>query len=189
MVKHITLHNREISYTLKRSQRAKRMRLTVYCTGDFVVTVPHQLQDQKIDQYIIHKSRWVLEKMDFFTNSHSKQPKVFADMNNAELQNKALELVTQKVRRFNHKLKLKFNAINIKDQKTCWGSCSKRKNLNFNWRVALLPDNLANYIVVHELCHLKEFNHSRRYWNLVASIIPNYQELTKNLKSKGLMVS
>ncbi|MCL5125304.1 MAG: M48 family metallopeptidase [Deltaproteobacteria bacterium] len=127
--------------------------------------------------------------MDFFDELRNKQPKVFSDMNSEDMQQKALELVTKKVQRFNRKLKLKFNAINIKDQKTCWGSCSKRKNLNFNWRVVLLPDDLANYIVVHELCHLKEFNHSRRFWNLVASVLPNHSELTKDLKAKGLMVS
>lgn len=189
MIKQITLHNREVSYTLKRSQRAKRMRLTVYCTGDFVVTAPNHLQDLKIDQYIVQKSRWVLEKVDFYTDLLKNQPKVYADMDSKALQVKALELVQKKVKKYNRKLGFKFSAINIKDQKTCWGSCSKKKNLNFNWRIVLLPDHLADYIVVHELCHLKEFNHSRRYWNLVQSILPNHQELVNDLKSKGLMVS
>jgi predicted metal-dependent hydrolase len=154
-----------------------------------VVTAPSHLQDPKIDQYIVQKSRWVLEKVDFYTDLLKNQPKVYINMDNASLQAKALQLVQKKVKRFNSKLAFKFKSINIKDQKTCWGSCSKKKNLNFNWRIALLPDNLANYIVVHELCHLKEFNHSRRYWNLVQSILPNYQELVKDLKSKGLMVN
>lgn len=165
------------------------MRLTVYCTGDFVVTAPNLLQEQKIDQYIVQKSRWVLEKVDFYSDLIKNQPKIYSDMDNSTLQAKALELVQKKVKRYNRKLGFKFHEINIKDQKTCWGSCSKKKNLNFNWRIVLLPDHLADYIVVHELCHLKEFNHSRQYWNLVASILPNFEELAKDLKSKGLMVS
>jgi len=189
MQKQITLHNRNVEYTLKRSQRAKRMRLAVYCTGDFVVTVPDHLRENTIEKYLIQKSRWVLEKMDFFTELRNTQIKVLADVDSKTYKQKALELVEKKVKRFNRKLKLKYNAITIKDQKTCWGSCSKKKNLNFNWRIVLLPDHLADYIVVHELCHLKEFSHSRRYWNLVASISPNYQELIKELKSKGLSVS
>ncbi|NMC36283.1 M48 family metallopeptidase [Candidatus Beckwithbacteria bacterium] len=76
--------------------------------------------------------------------------------------------------------------IYLQDQKTCWGSCSKKKNLNFNWRIVLLPDHLADYIVIHELCHLKEFSHSRRYRNLMASVLPNYQELITELKTSGL---
>lgn len=189
MQKQILLHNREVAYTLKRSQRAKRMRLTVYCTGDFVVTAPNHLRENNIDLYLIQKSRWVLEKMDFFEDLHKNQPQVITDMDDKALRAKALELVEKKVKRFNRKLKVKFNAITVKDQKTCWGSCSKKRNLNFNWRIVLLPDHLADYIVVHELCHLKEFSHSRRYWNLVASILPNYAELVKDLKSKGMTVS
>lgn len=189
MQKQIKLHNREVAYTLKRSQRAKRMRLTVYCTGDFVVTAPNHLQENNIDRYLIQKSRWVLEKIDFFEDLHKNKPQIMADLDDKAMREKALELVTKKVKKFNRKLKLKYNEITIKDQKTCWGSCSKKKNLNFNWRIALLPDHLADYIVVHELCHLKEFSHSRRYWNLVASILPNFEELVKDLKSKGMMVS
>lgn len=188
MEKHITLHNREVAYTLKRSKRAKRMRLTVYCSGDFVVTAPNHLQDLKIDQYIVYKSRWVLEKVDFYTDLLKNQPKVYADMDNKAIQAKASELVQKKVKKYNRKLGFKFSAINIKDQKTCWGSCSKKKNLNFNWRIVLLPDHLADYIVVHELCHLKEFNHSRKYWNLVQSILPKYQESSAELKKNGLLV-
>lgn len=189
MQKHISLHNRDVAYTLKRSQRAKRMRLTVYCTGDFVVTAPHRLQDTHIDQYLIQKSRWVLEKIDFFDGLKRNQSHIFTDLDTDALKEKALDLAKIRIRRFNRKLGAKFNKITIKDQKTCWGSCSKNKNLTFNWRIALLPDHLANYIVVHELCHLKEFSHSRRYWNLLASVMPNYLELIKDLKSKGLMVS
>lgn len=189
MQKHISLHNRDVAYTLKRSQRAKRMRLAVYCTGDFVVTVPHKLQDNHIDQYLIQKSRWVLEKIDFFDSLKKNQTHAFTDLDTDALKEKALELAKNRIKRFNMKLGVKFNKLTIKDQKTCWGSCSKNKNLTFNWRIALLPDHLANYIVVHELCHLKEFSHSRRYWNLVASVMPNYQELVKDLKFKGLTIS
>lgn len=186
MQKQIKLHNRKVAYTLKRSKRAKRMRLTVYCTGDFVVTVPNTLKAQSIDQYLIQKSRWVLEKIDFFEELKKNQPKVYADMDNDTLKQKALELVKEKVKRFNLKFRYKFNKVAVKDQKTCWGSCSKKKNLNFNWRIVLLPDHLADYIIIHELCHLKEFSHSRRYWNLMASVLPNYQELITELKTSGL---
>ncbi len=189
MQKQIKLHNREVAYTLKRSKRAKRMRLTVYCTGDFVVTVPNSLKSNTIDQYLIQKSRWVLEKIDFFEGLKKNQPKAYEDMDSDTLKQKALELVEEKVKRFNRKFGFKFNKVAIKDQKTCWGSCSKKKNLNFNWRIVLLPDHLADYIVIHELCHLKEFSHSRRYWNLLASVLPNYKELVHELKSKGLMLN
>jgi predicted metal-dependent hydrolase len=78
----------------------------------------------------------------------------------------------------------KVGRISIRNQKTRWGSCSKAGNLNFNYRIALLPPALADYVVVHELCHIGEFNHSRSFWNLVAVACPNYREIRNELKKK-----
>jgi len=92
----------------------------------------------------------------------------------------------KKVAKFNKIYGFEYNKINIKNQKTRWGSCSKKGNLNFNYKIALLPERMAEYIVVHELCHLGEFNHSRKFWNLVAKTMPEYQEITEDLKRSGL---
>jgi predicted metal-dependent hydrolase len=72
--------------------------------------------------------------------------------------------------------------IAIKNAKTLWGSCTRQGTLNFNYKIALLPKEVANYIVVHEFCHLKEFNHSDRFWRLVEGFVPNYKALRKLLK-------
>lgn len=63
-----------------------------------------------------------------------------------------------------------------------WGSCSKKGNLNFNWRLIQLPPELADYVIVHELCHLKELNHSQRFWDLVGQAIPDYKERRQALR-------
>ena len=84
---------------------------------------------------------------------------------------------------FNQIYGFQYNKINIRNQKTRWGSCSKKGNLNFNYKIALLPEKYADYIVVHELCHLKEFNHSRSFWNLVARTIPDFRERKKRIKN------
>lgn len=65
--------------------------------------------------------------------------------------------------------------IRIKDQQKRWGSCSQKGNLNFNWRLILVPDEILDYMVVHELCHLVHLNHSAEYWSLVGSILPDYK--------------
>ncbi len=68
-----------------------------------------------------------------------------------------------------------FNRIAIKDQSTRWGSCSSYKNLNFNWRLYLAPISISDYVIVHELAHTKEMNHSKDFWSIVESIIPEYK--------------
>lgn len=79
-----------------------------------------------------------------------------------------------------------YKRVSIRNQKTRWGSCSKRGNLNFNYRIASLPLHLADYIIVHELCHLKEFNHSSVFWSLVARAIVDYRDRRRELRQVSL---
>ena len=76
----------------------------------------------------------------------------------------------------------KYNRVAIRDQSSRWGSCSSKANLNFNYRLALLSERQSDYIVVHELCHLKEMNHSYRFWNLVEQGIPDYKNIRSEIK-------
>jgi len=101
-------------------------------------------------------------------------------LNNRE---KARSFIYKRLEYYSEIYGFKFNRVSIRNQKTRWGSCSKKGNLNFNYRILMLPEYLANYIIVHELCHLKELNHSPKFWNLVAQIMPNYLEIKKELKT------
>lgn len=186
MKKHIELHARKVPYTLKVSTRAKRLRLAVYCDGAFVVTAPKNVQLNVVEQFIIKKSQWVLDKIDYFSGfaDSFKTRNTKADF--MRHKDAALKLAEEKVAKFNAIYKFEFAAIHIKNQKTRWGSCSKKGNLNFNYKIALLPERLAEYVVVHELCHLGEFNHSRKFWNLVAKTMPEYAEIREDLRRSGL---
>lgn len=90
-------------------------------------------------------------------------------------------LVARKINDFNTFYHFPFNRVAIRNQRSRWGSCSKRGNLNFNYRLALISEELVDYVIVHELCHLGEFNHSKNFWNLVAQTIPNHAERRKKL--------
>ena len=83
------------------------------------------------------------------------------------------------------KMGVTYGRIRIKDQKTLWGSCSSRKNLNFNWRLVMAPGEVLDYVVVHELCHLKHMNHSAEFWDCVEEILPEYREHRRWLKVHG----
>ena len=91
-------------------------------------------------------------------------------------------LVGQKLEKYNQVYNFKYNRVSIKNQRSRWGSCSRLGNLNFNYRLASLPAELADYIIVHELCHLKEMNHSARFWQLVAQTMPDYLERRQGLR-------
>ena len=94
----------------------------------------------------------------------------------------ARQLVLERIKHYNAFYQFKVGRISIKNQKSRWGSCSKKGNLNFNYKIIFLPKEVADYIVVHELCHLGQFNHSPAFWQLVAQTLPQYQELKKKLK-------
>ena len=78
--------------------------------------------------------------------------------------------------------KFEYGRVNIRDQKSRWGSCSRQGNLNFNYRLLFLNSAVRDYVIVHELCHLKEFNHSSRFWELVSRQTPDYKILRNQLK-------
>ena len=100
---------------------------------------------------------------------------------------KAKEVIPRRVAYYAARMGLtgRYNRITIKEQKTRWGSCSTKGNLNFNWRLMLMPDRLLDYVVVHELAHLYEMNHSSRFWRIVEGQIPDYKERRELLNQLG----
>ena len=164
----------DLNYQLKRSLKAKHLRISVY------------LDEKKAEEFINDKKEWVLFKLKAFNNISRGSVLSNSSDTYREFRDKALEVASQRITYFNNTYKYTFNRITIRNQKTRWGSCSKRGNLNFNYRIALLPAELSDYIIVHELCHLKEFNHSRKFWELVAITIPNYLNLRKNINNHWL---
>lgn len=99
--------------------------------------------------------------------------------------NKALEILSKKTKEFSNILKVYPNKITIKEQRTRYGSCSSKGNINYNWKIIMAPETVVDYLVVHELCHLVHFNHQKEFWDLVGSIIPNYRECKDYLKNNG----
>ncbi len=94
----------------------------------------------------------------------------------------ARELICKRVGEINEFYNFSYSRISIRNQRTRWGSCSKKGNLNFNYRIALLPRKYMDYVISHELCHLKEFNHSKNFWLLVAQTVPDYREIRKAIR-------
>ncbi len=99
------------------------------------------------------------------------------------LKKTAKVFITERVKKLAEKYNFKINKINIRGQKTRWGSCSSKGRLSFNYRLMQFNKDIIDYVIIHELCHLLEMNHSPRFWKLVESYCPNYKLLKKGLRS------
>lgn len=95
---------------------------------------------------------------------------------------KARKMITEEVYVVADFYSIPIKKLAIRNQRTRWGSCSHKGNLNFNYKIAFLPADLRTTVIVHEICHLIEFNHSKHFWDQVARYLPNYKELTKQLR-------
>lgn len=102
---------------------------------------------------------------------------------------KAKKMIRERLVHFNLHYQFDYNRVFFRNQKTRWGSCSSKRNLNFNWRLVLAPLDILDYVVVHELCHLEQMNHSKAFWNLVAEQAPDYKKRRKWLKENQHLLS
>ena len=98
---------------------------------------------------------------------------------------RALERVRERIAFYHPRAGGTFGRVAVRDQRSRWGSCSSKHNLNFNWKLIMAPPEALDYVVVHELCHLREFNHSPRFWRLVSELMPDYECWKKWLKTHG----
>lgn len=187
MKRYIELHNRKIEYTLRTYKRSKHVRLLISRDGCLTVTAPKRISMSFVERFVLEKSQWVIDKLDYFRSignqSVNKEDSRLEYGKHKEL---ALEIVKKKLDWYNLMYGFSFRKVSIRNQKTRWGSCSRQRNLSFNYKIILIPEKLADYIIVHELCHLKEFNHSQKFWSLVSLAIPDYKERRRELNSVGI---
>ena len=102
---------------------------------------------------------------------------------------KAKKIIHERLELFADKIGVEINTVRYKNQKTRWGSCSQKGNLNFNWKLVMAPTYIVDYVVVHELCHLIQMNHSKEFWQQVGGRIPDYKERRRWLKENGMKLN
>jgi len=175
---------RTLQDVMRTSKRAKRMRITIGRDTEATVTVtrPRRISMRVVERFVKEKSEWI-----FATQEKSKQRgsgilhngtrKTY--MNRKE---EARALATERLQYFSTQYGLTYNRLSIRDQKTRWGSCSTKRNLNFNYRIVFLPPRLLDYIIVHELCHLRHLNHGPRFWRLMEQELPDARQRSKELR-------
>lgn len=170
-------------------RRSKRKSAAIKITADMqiVVFVPLYVSDNEIERMVISKSKWIDEhmlKVQSTIDERSKLEKITFEQIK-ELADQAVEYIPKRVKYYAEKENFVYNKITIKNLVSRWGSCSTKGNLNFNCLLMLTPDYVIDYIVVHELCHLREMNHSEKFWAEVEKIMPDYQRAELWLKQNG----
>jgi hypothetical protein len=174
----------EISCKIKKSRRAKNICLRVCADATAVLTIPWWVSKEAGLRFLESKKKWLLDKIAIKKEELRIKPqRTRADYLHHKIA--AERLVWGRLEHFNSFYNFPYNRVCIRDQKSRWGSCSARKNLNFTYRIVFLPQELADYLVVHELCHLGEMNHSARFWKLVEKTIPNYKKCRRELRKNG----
>jgi predicted metal-dependent hydrolase len=189
MQKEIIVGEETIPYTLRKSARARRMRLAVHRDGSVVLTTPVRSAEYFGERFVMRHARWLLAKLRFFRGLPPVNP-VARYGRREYLANKeaARTLVMQKINEFSAGLGgAPYGRVSIKDQKTCWGSCSRKGNLNFNYKILFLPSHLQDYVIVHELAHLRELSHSRSFWALVGNVVQDYTARRRELRGMRLL--
>ncbi|MDP2641112.1 MAG: M48 family metallopeptidase [Candidatus Yanofskybacteria bacterium] len=184
MQRQITIKNRKLRYAVKVSRRAKTMRLDAYYDGRFVLTIPRGMDEGLIRAFIRQKALWMIEQIRLFRKFEGGI--FFKSDRRLYLahKEKAREFVNRRLAYYRSLYRVQYGKVRIKNHRSMWGSCSSKKNLNFNYKLLFLPRQVADYIIVHELCHLRHLDHSARFWHQVAKTFPNYRQMERQLKSR-----
>lgn len=170
--------------------RSNRKTVAIQVNSDLSVTVraPRSVSEKDIEEILKKKEAWIskhIEKIKEIKERFEAEPtekltreKVIA------LAEEALKVIPERVEYFAKVIGVTYGKITIRNQKTRWGSCSSKGNLNFNCLLMLAPPEVLDYVVVHELCHRKQMNHSKAFWLEVEKVLPDYKEVRKWLKEE-----
>ena len=171
-----------ISYRVIRSKR-KTLSLEIKPDGSLLVRAPRRLSARIIEAFVLSRESWIREKLQKY-ESRPLLPRL-TEEELEELKKNAKADLTARVARHAPPVGVTFGRITVRAQKTRWGSCSREGNLNFNCLLMLAPEEIRDYVVIHELCHRKEMNHSPLFWAEVAKVCPGYAAHRRWLKDNG----
>ncbi len=162
----------------------KTMSIQIKKTGQVIVRAPYWMKDADIHRVVKDREEWIKKHLKI-VEEEKKHQMCISEEEVQELVRKAKRILPQKVSYYAEKIGVTYGRITIRHQKTRWGSCSSKGNLNFNCVLMMAPEEVQDYIVVHELCHRKEMNHSKKFWDEVEKILPEYRKQEQWLKTKG----
>lgn len=169
-----------ISYEIIRSRR-RTLALQVTREGRVVVRAPLRYPAGRIETFVRQHEDWLQRKLTEQKEHKSALP-LPAPEEEYAYREQARRVLTEKTAYYAKQMGVTYGRISIRGQKTRWGSCSAKGNLNYNWKLMLCPEEVQDYVVVHELAHRREMNHSKAFYRIVEEILPDYRERMRWLK-------
>lgn len=178
----------EIRISVIRSAR-KSLGLEVRDANTVLARIPTRVSDLELKAFVENHRSWILEKTEVMAEREEKRkstpappPELLSKTDRMKIQLK----IGKRVRHYCEAMGVTVGYVTVKNQKTRWGSCSAKGNVNFNYQLAFLPDELLDYVVIHELAHRRHMNHSRAFWAEVEKYCPDYLERREQLKEYSL---
>ena len=162
----IKYNGEKIKYKIKKS-KIKNIYIHIK-EGQVIVKAPIKLKEEYIQEFINKKSKWIYENV----KRYEKKPKIEEKIEAKDIE-RLKEIIEKSILKYSKTLQVIPNKIRIKDIKYAWGSCSSKKNITINLKLAKKDEKSIEYVVLHEMCHLKEMNHSKKFWNLVEKNMPD----------------
>lgn len=174
--------------------KSNRKTVAIQINADLTVTmrVPRRATKRDIQKILKEKEGWILKHLEEMKEQQeayeASAPEPLTKEEIKALAEKALVYIPKRVEYFSKLIGVNYGRITIRNQKTRWGSCSSRGNLNFNCLLMLTTPEAIDYVVVHELCHRKQMNHSKAFWSEVEKILPDYKTQVKWLREEGYQI-
>jgi len=160
--------------------RARNLRISVHPDGSVEVVAPRLLAREAVLKFVEGKTDWIRQHI---KKANSKKV-IWAEKKLISQYKKQTEtLVEEQCEYFAEVYGAKYKSVNVRVFRSQWGSCSKDGRIKFSYQIALLPPELQEFVIVHEICHLIEHNHSKVFWNLVAKMVPDYLKRRKELRN------
>lgn len=170
-----------MKYSVIKSWR-KTLSLTVK-HGEIIVRAPYLTSKQTIENFLKKNKSWIDKRM-----IYQKNVKKLSESEIGDLKKQAKQYIPNRVEEIAKKFWKTYNKVKITSAQTRWGSCTSQKNLNFSYRLMACPNHVIDYVIIHELAHLKEMNHSHRFWSHVAEMKPDYKKDELWLKQNGWII-
>lgn len=171
-----------VPYLVRNTARKMRISMRIDEQGSLVVSKSPWISVRSLEEVLRKNLDWIRDKLH---QQSAKPKKILSHLGDSDFyqhKESARNLVLRRLEYFNKIYNFKIGKVYIRNQKSRWGSCSGRGNLSFIYKLALVPAELADYVIVHELCHLSEMNHGPKFWQLVGETVPDHKARRRELK-------